>query len=118
MGLLVNGQWQDIWYETDKSNGHFERESVQLRNWVTKKDGALRPSGEGGFTAVKWSLLPVCVACLSMGAPNRDFSGMIFWVLFLATLDYKCRWNGKNFIRIGRFQLSSKLCSCCGADRL
>lgn len=36
------------------------------------------------------------------------------WGMFLATLDYKCRWNGKNLIRIGRFQPSSKLCNCCG----
>ncbi|MGI9278509.1 MAG: RNA-guided endonuclease TnpB family protein [Endozoicomonas sp.] len=36
------------------------------------------------------------------------------WGMFLTTLEYKCRWNGKNLIRIGRFQPSSKLCSCCG----
>ena len=36
------------------------------------------------------------------------------WGMFLTTLDYKCRWNGKNLIRIGRFQPSSKLCNCCG----
>ncbi len=36
------------------------------------------------------------------------------WGIFLTTLDYKCRWNGKNLIRIGRFQPSSKLCNCCG----
>ncbi|WOG29035.1 RNA-guided endonuclease TnpB family protein [Endozoicomonas sp. 8E] len=36
------------------------------------------------------------------------------WGMFLTTLDYKCRWNGKNLIRIGRFQPSSKLCNGCG----
>ena len=36
------------------------------------------------------------------------------WGMFLTTLEYKCRWNGKNLIRIGRFQPSSKLCNCCG----
>ncbi len=36
------------------------------------------------------------------------------WGMFLTTLDYKCRWNGKNLLRIGRFQPSSKLCNCCG----
>ena len=36
------------------------------------------------------------------------------WGMFLTTLKYKCRWNGKNLVRIGRFQPSSKLCNCCG----
>lgn len=35
MGLLVDGQWQDKWYDTDKSGGKFEREAAQLRHWVT-----------------------------------------------------------------------------------
>ena len=33
------------------------------------------------------------------------------WGMFLTTLEYKCRWNGKNLIRIGRFQPSSRLCT-------
>ena len=52
MGLLVNGQWQDRWYDTDKSEGEFVREAAQLRNWVTA-DGSAGPSGEGGFGAEK-----------------------------------------------------------------
>ena len=36
------------------------------------------------------------------------------WGMLLTTLEYKCRWNGKNLIRIGRFQPSSKLCNGCG----
>ncbi|WP_299728559.1 glutathione S-transferase family protein [uncultured Endozoicomonas sp.] len=50
MGLLVNGQWQDTWYETGKNNGDFKREAAQLRNWITV-DGAAGSSGEGGFKA-------------------------------------------------------------------
>lgn len=34
MGLLVNGQWQDQWYDTDKTGGKFERESAQFEAWV------------------------------------------------------------------------------------
>ena len=52
MGLLVNGQWQDKWYETDKSNGEFVREDAQLRNWITH-DGSAGDSGKGGFSAEK-----------------------------------------------------------------
>ena len=50
MGLLVNGQWHDKWYDTEKSEGEFEREAAKLRNWVTA-DGSPGPSGEGGFPA-------------------------------------------------------------------
>lgn len=50
MGLLVNGQWQDKWYDTSKSGGEFKREAAQLRNWVTA-DGSPGPSGDGGFAA-------------------------------------------------------------------
>jgi putative transposase len=34
------------------------------------------------------------------------------WNSFTNILKYKCDWYGKNFIRIGRFEPSSKLCSC------
>ncbi|MCS2608670.1 glutathione S-transferase family protein [Halomonas dongshanensis] len=34
MGLLVDGQWQDQWYDTKKHGGEFVRESAQLRDWV------------------------------------------------------------------------------------
>ncbi|MBP5979180.1 MAG: glutathione S-transferase family protein [Halomonas sp.] len=34
MGLLVNGEWHDQWYDTKKSGGEFVRESAQLRDWV------------------------------------------------------------------------------------
>jgi putative transposase len=29
-------------------------------------------------------------------------------------LNYKCTWHGKNLIKIGRFEPSSKLCNNCG----
>ena len=50
MGLLVDGQWQDRWYDTSKSGGRFERSASQLRNWITP-DGEAGPSGRGGFKA-------------------------------------------------------------------
>jgi len=50
MGLLVDGKWQDKWYDTKKSAGRFVRSSAQFRNWVTS-DGSAGPSGEGGFAA-------------------------------------------------------------------
>lgn len=48
MGLLVNGEWKDQWYDTDETGGKFEREAARFRNWVTP-DGAPGPAGSGGF---------------------------------------------------------------------
>lgn len=50
MGLLVEGRWQDQWYDTKKSGGRFQRSESVFRNWVTA-DGSAGPSGEGGFKA-------------------------------------------------------------------
>ncbi|MFU8784552.1 glutathione S-transferase family protein [Aliidiomarina sp.] len=50
MGLLVDGQWQDKWYDTSKSGGRFERSEAQFRNWVTA-DGSAGSTGSGGFKA-------------------------------------------------------------------
>lgn len=36
------------------------------------------------------------------------------WSMFVDMLEYKAEWYGKNILRIGRFEPSSKLCSCCG----
>ena len=33
---------------------------------------------------------------------------------FYSFLEYKCHWYGINLVKIGRFQPSSKQCSCCG----
>ena len=50
MGLLVEGQWRDQWYDTESSDGRFQRSESRFRNWVTA-DGTPGPSGTGGFEA-------------------------------------------------------------------
>ncbi|MEH6548423.1 MAG: glutathione S-transferase family protein [Pseudomonadales bacterium] len=50
MGLLVNGKWQDRWYDTKQSDGAFVREDAGFRNWVTTT-GEAGPTGSGGFKA-------------------------------------------------------------------
>ncbi len=56
MGLLVDGKWQDKWYDTKSSGGAFVRQASQFRNWVTA-DGSPGPAAEdagdaeGGFAA-------------------------------------------------------------------
>ncbi len=50
MGLLVDGKWQDRWYDTADTGGRFVRTEAQFRNWITA-DGKPGPTGEGGFVA-------------------------------------------------------------------
>jgi putative glutathione S-transferase len=48
MGLLVDGIWQDRWYDTKRSGGQFIRAASQYRSWITP-DGSAGPSGSAGF---------------------------------------------------------------------
>ncbi|MEM9482628.1 MAG: glutathione S-transferase family protein [Cyanobacteria bacterium P01_F01_bin.116] len=50
MGLLVNGVWQDQWYDTGSTGGRFVRKASQFRNWITP-DGSPGATGQGGFKA-------------------------------------------------------------------
>ncbi|MEM1308394.1 MAG: glutathione S-transferase family protein [Cyanobacteria bacterium P01_H01_bin.153] len=50
MGLLVDGEWRDRWYDTGATGGRFKRQDSAFRNWVTA-DGSAGPTGEGGFQA-------------------------------------------------------------------
>ncbi|UWP98368.1 glutathione S-transferase family protein [Aliiroseovarius crassostreae] len=50
MGQLVNGKWEDVWYDTKSTKGKFKRSEAQFRNWITR-DGSAGPSGKGGFKA-------------------------------------------------------------------
>ena len=50
MGMLVDGVWHDVWYDTKETKGHFKRQASQFRNWLTA-DGSAGPSGTGGFPA-------------------------------------------------------------------
>lgn len=50
MGMLVDGQWTDQWYDTKSTGGRFKRAESQFRNWITP-DGSPGPTGTGGFAA-------------------------------------------------------------------
>ncbi len=50
MGLLIDGQWHDRWYDTKATDGRFVRTEAQFRSWITA-DGSPGPSGDGGFKA-------------------------------------------------------------------
>ena len=40
--------------------------------------------------------------------------GEVGWNMVNSMLEYKCNWHGKNYIKIGRFEPSSKRCNHCG----
>jgi putative glutathione S-transferase len=50
VGLLVDGVWQDQWYDTTSTGGAFKRADAGFRNWITA-DGSAGPSGSDGFAA-------------------------------------------------------------------
>ncbi|MCA9578224.1 MAG: glutathione S-transferase family protein, partial [Myxococcales bacterium] len=50
MGLLIDGQWHDAWYDTKATDGRFVRKESSFRHWVTP-DGTPGPTGDGGFAA-------------------------------------------------------------------
>ncbi|WP_298858364.1 glutathione S-transferase family protein [uncultured Sulfitobacter sp.] len=50
MGLLIDGQWHDSWYDTKESSGAFKRQEANFRNWITP-DGGAGSSGRDGFKA-------------------------------------------------------------------
>ncbi|BFO12147.1 glutathione S-transferase family protein [Serratia rubidaea] len=52
MGQLVDGVWQDVWYDTKSTGGRFKRSTSQFRNWITA-DGQPGEHGDGGFNAEK-----------------------------------------------------------------
>ncbi|RZJ38458.1 MAG: glutathione S-transferase family protein, partial [Brevundimonas sp.] len=48
MGLLVDGVWQDKWYET--KDGAFQRTTTKFRDWITP-DGSPGPDGQKAYPA-------------------------------------------------------------------
>ncbi|MEC8230096.1 MAG: glutathione S-transferase family protein, partial [Pseudomonadota bacterium] len=49
MGLLVDGKWQDKWYDTSKNGGKFERQASQFRSTISTKQGAEFPVESGRY---------------------------------------------------------------------
>ncbi|WP_251978662.1 glutathione S-transferase family protein [Salinicola avicenniae] len=63
MGLLVDGEWRDQWYDTASHGGEFVRESAKLRDWVTP-GGEPGPEGQAGIAAAAGRFhLYVSLAC-------------------------------------------------------
>ena len=50
MGVMIDGNWHDQWYDTANNGGRFVRPDSQFRHWVTP-EGQAGPTGEAGFRA-------------------------------------------------------------------
>ena len=49
MGLLVDGRWQDQWYETKAHGGRFVRPASNFRAWVTADGSSDYPADAGRY---------------------------------------------------------------------
>ncbi len=49
MGLLVDGKWQDKWYDTSKNGGKFERQASKFRDKVSNEDSSTFPAESGRY---------------------------------------------------------------------
>lgn len=49
MGLLVDGEWKDQWYDTKSTGGKFKRQDSAFRNWLSKDKNAEFPAKEGRY---------------------------------------------------------------------
>jgi len=47
MGLLIDGEWSDRWYDTDSTGGRFVRKQSAFRDWI-RADGSTRFAPEAG----------------------------------------------------------------------
>lgn len=99
MGLLVAGRWQNQWYDTKESAGHFKRQEQAFRHWITN-DASQGANVASAFTpdpnryhlyvslACPWAhrvlimralkgletFFPVSVVHWNMGGKGWDFS--------------------------------------------
>ncbi|MDG1481136.1 MAG: glutathione S-transferase family protein [Myxococcota bacterium] len=49
MGLLVNGEWKDRWYDTAESSGRFVRQDSRFRSKVTRDGSSPFPAEAGRY---------------------------------------------------------------------
>jgi putative glutathione S-transferase len=49
MGMLVNGEWKDVWYDTESTGGRFVRRESIFRDWVTADGSSGFPAASGRY---------------------------------------------------------------------
>mgnify|MGYP004115647835 CR=1 FL=1 len=102
MGLLIDGQWHDRWYDTDKSGGRFVREDARFRHWVTA-DGAPGPSKDAAASAATalaaqrmdgdWAAWKEAQDAQDMFAAKMGKRGLCLLATTRNTLPSQCRWS-------------------------
>ena len=71
MGVLVEGQWRDTWYETGKTGGAFERPNTQFRRWITGDGSSGFPAAAGRYHLFLALACPWCHRTLLMRLMKR-----------------------------------------------
>jgi hypothetical protein len=70
MGQLVDGVWQDVWYDTKSTGGRF---SALFRPSVTGSPPMARPAQLAkAALRPKKTVILLCFTRLSVGAPHAD----------------------------------------------
>ena len=49
MGLIINGQWVDQWYDSDQTNGQFERQDSRFRHQISSDKNSRYPVEAGRY---------------------------------------------------------------------
>ncbi len=49
MGLLINGEWHDQWYDTKSTGGKFKRQESSFRNWLSTDGSTDFPVESGRY---------------------------------------------------------------------
>lgn len=49
MGMLINGEWKDVWYDTDSSGGRFVRQDSSFRDRITSDGSSGFPAASGRY---------------------------------------------------------------------
>jgi glutathionyl-hydroquinone reductase len=71
MGVLVEGQWRDAWYETAKTGGAFERPNTQFRRWITADGSSDFRAAAGRYHLFLALACPWCHRTLLMRLMKR-----------------------------------------------
>jgi putative transposase len=100
---------------------------VSKQKQITKLHGKMARQRKDFLNKLSYKLThdnqvnTICIEDLSiknMQADNYKATNKLIgdyaWGKFVGMLQYKSDWYGKNFLKIGRFDPSSKMCSHCG----
>jgi putative glutathione S-transferase len=96
MGQLVDGVWQDTWYDTKSTGGRFKRSVSAFRNWLTA-DGAPAQrrrrlcGGKRSLSSVRFSRLPVGASHVNYAQAER--TGALYSVSVVNPLMLENGWT-------------------------